>query len=72
MITEKIAQELLIKKNPDMAIETCYANDKYFVCSLRHKSMPQGSATGGVCHLIDKTTGKIEICLLTDPRAFKY
>lgn len=62
------AKNKLLSANPEMVVETSMENKKYFVFSLRHNSMPPGASTGGACYIVGKTTGKIEVCLITDPR----
>lgn len=63
------AKNKLLSANPEMVVETSIENKKYFVFSLRHGTMPPGASTGGACYIVDKNTGKIEVCLITDPRA---
>lgn len=63
------AKNKLLAANPEMVVETSMENKKYFVFSLRHNTMPPGTSTGGACYIVGKTTGKIDICLITDPRA---
>jgi len=64
----KEIQDLMLKHYPEYLIETFNVRSKYYICSLRHKTLPQGSATGGACYLIDKKTNKIEVCGITDSR----
>lgn len=63
------AKTKLLSANPEMVVETSMENKKYFVFSLRHNSRPPGASTGGACYIVDRITGKIEVCLITDPRA---
>lgn len=67
MLTLKELPALMIKSYPDYVIETCFENKSRFVCSLRHKTAPQGAATGGVCYLVDKATSKIKPYHIMDP-----
>ena len=69
MITANDAKNRLLRENPEKDVETFSENKRYFIFSLRHKTMPRGSATGGACYLVDKVSGKVIICIITDPRA---
>ena len=69
MIAANDAKNRLLRENPEKDIETFSENKHYFIFSLRHKAMPRGSATGGACYLVDKVSGKVIICIITDPRA---
>lgn len=68
MINIGDAKIRILKKYTDKAIETSSENNRYFIFSLRHKTMPRGAATGGACYLVDKRSGEIIVCGITDPR----
>lgn len=68
MLTLKELPTLMLTKYPEYLIETCFENKIRFVCSLRHKSMPRGAATGSVCYFVDKKTQTVTPYSIVDPK----
>lgn len=64
------AINLMHNKYPEYTVATCAELPEFFVCSLRHKSMPPEASTGGICYLVFKTTKQIEAASIYDPRLY--
>lgn len=68
MLNIKEAKDLLLADNPNQKIATEAEIRKAYVFSLIPSNASEDSATGGVCYMVNKHDGQIEICSIYDPR----